>query len=264
MRRLAQALAAARERRELALIPRLTAGDPDPETTRALASMLVAEGADILELHVPFSDPLPDGATIRGAEARALAAGMTLSRGLDLAQEIRRDSAISLIVSSHFNPICRIGLSGFAQRAAHGGVDGVVVRDLPPEEGEEYRQALSATGLDPIFTLAPSSGAERVRLVAQSTRGLIYYIGQADLAAAGEEIPRGLRDEVSRIRLTTSIPVAVDCGASRLEHLRALSGAADGAVISSPLVRWMEGAPTSGAAVEAVRRGLGNLLGRVT
>ncbi|MFQ5669481.1 MAG: tryptophan synthase subunit alpha [Acidobacteriota bacterium] len=264
MKQIAGALATAREQGRLAFIPYLTAGDPDPETTVVLVKMLAAEGADIVELGVPFSDPLADGVTNQRAAERALAGGMTLSGVLDLVQEIRTHTRVPLVLFSYFNPIYRMGIERFSRRAASEGVDGVLVTDLPPDEGESYRALLSSHGLDPIFMLSPTSSPARIRLVAAKTAGFIYYISRTGVTGAHATLSPGLRADVARLRLHTSLPVAVGFGVSRPEHLEALAGAADAVVVGSALVKVIESAGKGSSAVEAARTFVRGLLGRPT
>ena len=253
MSRLATALSRARDEGRLALIPYLTAGDPDAETTRDIVWMLEKEGADIVELGVPFSDPLADGVTNQQAAERALAGGMTLTGTLELAGEIRAASQLPLMLFTYFNPIYRLGFERFAREAARAGLDGVLVTDLPPEEADDYRATLIGEGLDPVFMLSPTSGPERIRLVAEKTRGFIYYVSRTGVTGVRDALPEGLREEVARLRLTTGLPVAVGFGVSRREHLQSLAGAADAAVVGSALVRRIAETGGGQAAVEAVR-----------
>ncbi|MFQ5720129.1 MAG: tryptophan synthase subunit alpha [Acidobacteriota bacterium] len=253
MSRLAEALHRAREAGRLALIPYLTAGDPDAQTTRDIVLMLDEEGADIIELGVPFSDPLADGITNQRAAERALAGGMTLAGTLELVSEIRSASPVPLMLFTYFNPIYAMGVESFAKSASVAGIDGVLVTDLPPEEAEDYREILLDAGIDPVFMLSPTSGPERVRLVAEKTRGFIYYVCRTGVTGAQEALPDHLREDVARLRLTTGHPVAAGFGLSRPEHLEALAGAADAAVVGSALVRLIGAAESRAAAVEAVR-----------
>jgi tryptophan synthase alpha chain len=187
---------------------------------------------------------------------------MTLAGVLEVAGRIRATSPVPLVLFTYFNPIYRMGVAEFARQAARAGVDGVLVTDLPPDEDLTYARQLAATGLDPIFMLAPTSGPERTALVARSTGAFIYYISRAGVTGAQGELPAGLREEVARIRLTSSLPVAVGFGVSRRAHMEFLAGAADAAVVGSARVRCMEGSAGGAAAVEAVRRCVRELLGR--
>jgi tryptophan synthase alpha chain len=261
VKRLADALAAARGRQRLAFLPCVTAGDPDRDTSLAVALMLSGEGADVLGIEAPFSDAFRESAALHGARRRALDAGMNLGRALELAQELRQRSSTPLVLFTCFHPILRLGLSTFAEQAARAGVDGVLVLDLPPEEGGDYRRALSATGLDPIFTLSTASSRDRARLVAEVTGGFIYYAVAPGGRGEADRVPAGLRQEVARIRLASSLPVAVDAGCISRRAVEQLSGAADAVVIRSSLAQWMEKARGTDEAVETVRDGLRELMG---
>ena len=262
MRRIAEALAACRGAGRLGFIPYLTAGDPDAETTIALVRMLAAEGADVIELGVPFSDPLADGRTNQKAAARALAGGTHLAGVLDIVGRIRATEKIPLVLFTYFNPIYRMGVEEFARRASRAGVDGVLVTDLPPDEGDTYRRVLSATGLDPIFMVAPTSDAERRRLIARQTGAFIYYVCRTGVTGARDELPEGVLQDVARLRLACNRPVAVGFGISRRAHLEALAGVADAAVVGSALVRCIEESGGGQAAVESVRAFVRDLLGK--
>jgi len=263
MRRIADALEECRHDGRLAFIPYLTAGDPEPETTLDLVRMLADEGADIIELGVPFSDPLADGVTNQRAAMRALAAGMNLAGVLDLVARVRKTVKVPLVLFTYFNPIYRMGVAEFARRASQAGVDGVLVTDLPPDEDKGYRRTLTATGLDPIFMLAPNSSARRREQIAACTGAFIYYISRTGVTGARDDLPAGLRQDVARLRLTCNRPVVVGFGVSRREHLVALEGIADGVVVGSALVRVIEEVGGGPAAVTAVRDVVRNLLGNV-
>ena len=262
MRRIAEALEVCRSAGRLGFIPYLTAGDPDPDTTIALVRMLAAEGADIIELGVPFSDPLADGRTNQKAAARALLGGTNLAGVLDMVSRIRATEKIPLVLFTYFNPIYRMGVEEFARRASRAGVDGVLVTDLPPDEGDAYRRVLSATGLDPIFMVAPTSDAQRRSMIARHTGAFIYYVSRTGVTGVREELPEGLRQDVARLRLACNRPVAVGFGISRRAHLEALSGVADAAVVGSALVHCIEKSGGGTAAVDAVRGLVRGLLGR--
>jgi tryptophan synthase alpha chain len=264
MRRIADALEKCRNSGRLGFIPYLTAGDPDRETTVAVVKMLAAEGADVIELGVPFSDPLADGSINQRAASRALAGGTNLAGVLDMVAELRETESIPLVLFTYFNPIFRMGVDEFSRRASRAGVDGVLVTDLPPEEGEVYRRVLGATGLDPIFMVAPTSDTERRQLIARQTGAFIYYISRTGVTGTREELPAGVREDVARLRLTCNCPVAVGFGISRRAHLEALSGVADAAVVGSALVQCIEETGGGPAAVEAVRSLVRELLGKTS
>lgn len=261
VRRIAQALEISRHAGRTAFIPYLTAGDPDAETTVALVHMLAQEGADIVELGVPFSDPLADGVTNQRAAERALAGGTSLTSVLAMVERIRSESPIPIVLFTYFNPVYRMGVETFARRASRAGVDGVLVTDLPPDEGESYRRALSATGLDPVFMVAPTSDARRRAMIAQRSGAFIYYVSRAGVTGARDELPAGLRRDVARLRLESNRPVAVGFGVSRREHMEALAGAADAVVVGSALVHTVAQAGSGEAAVQAARDFVRQLLG---
>jgi tryptophan synthase alpha chain len=262
LKRLADALVSARESGRLAFLPCVTAGDPDAETSLEVALTLAREGADLLGLEVPFSDPLGECDLLRRAGRRAIAGGMNLGRVLELVQEVRRESSIPVVLFTWFNPVHRRGLPVFAEQAARAGVDGVLVSDLPPEEGTEYRRALSATGLDPVFMLSPTSGPERARLVADVTGGLICYAPAAGARGDEDDLPGGLRQEVARIRLAGNLPVAVDVGIVSRKQVEGLGGAADAVVLRTAMARCAEKASGREETVEAVRVCLRELMGK--
>jgi tryptophan synthase alpha chain len=261
MRRIADALEECRHDGRLAFIPYLTAGDPELETSLDLVRMLADEGADIVELGVPFSDPLADGVTNQRAAMRALAAGMNLAGVLDLVARVRKTVKVPIVLFTYFNPIYRMGVEKFASRASQAGVDGVLVTDLPPDEDKGYRRTLTATGLDPIFMLAPNSSARRREQIAACTGAFIYYISRTGVTGARDDLPAGLRQDVARLRLACNRPVVVGFGVSRREHLVALEGMADGVVVGSALVRVIEEVGGGPAAVTAVRDVVRKLLG---
>jgi tryptophan synthase alpha chain len=248
-------IAGAFERRgrfqELALIPYLTAGDPHPDLTPRLVWALEEAGADLVELGVPFSDPLADGSTNQRAAARALAQGVTLANVLEMAAAIRQRSQIPLVLFSYYNPVLRLGLEAFARRAAEAGVDGAVITDLPAEEAADLRAAMDRRKLALVPLLAPTSGQERIGAILPLARGFVYYVSRTGVTGAGEEPGAGLRREVEALRGLSPVPVAVGFGISRPEHLRLLAGAADGVVVGSALVERVERAGEGRAVEEA-------------
>ena len=240
MSRIDGAIAAARAAGRIAFIPYLTAGDPSEDQTSRLVPTLERCGADIVEIGVPFSDPLADGEVNQRAALRALSRGVSLSSVLDLVTRLRRSTEVPLVLFTYFNPILRMGLSRFASRAAAAGVDGVLVTDLPPEESEEYRRELVGAGVDTIFLLAPTSLPDRVRRVGDVSRGFIYYVSRTGVTGEQESLPPDVGERVREIRSLTGRPVAVGFGISRREHLVDLASFADGAVVGSALVRLVE------------------------
>lgn len=218
------------------LVAYVTAGDPDLERSAAVIRAVDRGGADVIELGVPFSDPLADGPVIQRATERALAAGTTLSRVLDLASTLT-DVAAPLVLFTYANPVVRMGLEAFATRAGAAGVSGVLVLDLPPEEAEEARNAFGAAGLDTIFLLSPTTSAERIRRAAALGGGFLYGISRLGVTGARDDVADSARELSGRVRAETSRPLALGFGFSRPEHVRAVGGIADAAVVGSALVQ---------------------------
>ncbi|MBI3447498.1 MAG: tryptophan synthase subunit alpha [Acidobacteria bacterium] len=240
-------------------IPYVTAGDPSADATLAICLALAEEGAGVIEIGVPFSDPLADGPVIQRACERALASGMTLSRALDLAMRVRAASRVALVLFSYVNPILRMGIELFALRAAASGIDGALVTDLPFEESGALRAALDGHDIRTITLLAPTSGAARISLLPQSAGGFIYYISRTGVTGEKAALPSGLADEVAALRKATSLPVAVGFGISTAEQYLRVGAIADGVVVGSAIVRAIEegGGDPVGAARRAARRIVG-------
>jgi len=224
-----------------AFIPFLMAGDPDLETTPRLVEALAAGGADLIELGVPFSDPIADGPVNQRAANRALAAGTSLAGILEVVATARESVTVPIVLFSYFNPIRARGLELFAEQAATSGVDGVLCVDLPPEEAEDsYLPALRKNDLDPVFLLAPTSTSERMRLVAEVSSGFVYYVSRTGVTGERELLTKTLPKEVKRVRRKVDLPVAVGFGISTPEQVAAVGDFADGVVVGSALVRLVE------------------------
>jgi tryptophan synthase alpha chain len=235
---LAQAFARARAEKRSAFIPYITAGDPDLATTERLALALAAAGADILELGVPFSDPIADGPVNQAAAARALASGTTLVGILALVARLQPRLGIPVVLFTYFNPIHAYGIARFAEHAAASGVDGVLCVDLPPEEADgEYLDALRSHGIDAIFLLAPTSTRERVRAVARLGSGFVYYVSRTGVTGEQGELPRELAREAKALGKALKLPLAVGFGISTRQQVAAVSQVAAGVVVGSALVR---------------------------
>jgi tryptophan synthase alpha chain len=244
MTRISETLARTKAEGRLALVAYVTCGFPDAESTPSIVRALVEGGADVIELGLPFSDPVADGATIQKASFRALESGMTVAGCLDIAAEIRRRSVDApLILMSYANPILAFGVERFVEKAAAAGVDGLIVVDLPPEEGADLRAKARNAGLDNILLVAPGSNDERVRLITAEASGFVYCVSVAGVTGARAELPAGLPDFIARVRRYTSLPLAVGFGVSRPEHLRSLDGLADAAVVGSAIVDVIDSAP---------------------
>jgi len=250
--RIARRFAELRERGQMGLVAFLTAGDPSLAATESLVLALAEAGADVVELGVPFSDPLADGPAIQRSSERALRAGTTLAGVLDLVAAIRRKSDVALVLFSYYNPVLQMGLERFADRASSAGADGVLITDLTPEEAGDYRRIVTARGLDTIFLAAPTSTDERLAKIAACTSGFLYVISRTGVTGAKDTLPEDLPALVRRVRRMTSLPIAVGFGISLPGQVSVLGGLADAAVVGSALVEEIERAPTVEAAQSAV------------
>jgi tryptophan synthase alpha chain len=236
MGRLSERFAALRARGERALLPFITAGDPDLATTEALVRVLVEAGADVIELGVPFSDPIAEGPTIQRSSERALASGTTLRRILELVKGLRPQVDVPILLMGYANPFFTMGEQAFAEAAAEVGVDGVIVPDLPPEEGATFYAALEAAGVDPILLAAPTTTPERLGQLARRSRGFLYYVSLTGVTGARTRIAEELEAEVRRAQRLAAIPVCVGFGVSTPEQAEAIGRFADGVVVGSALV----------------------------
>jgi tryptophan synthase alpha chain len=218
------------------LVTYVTAGDPDLERSVEILKALDRGGADVLEVGVPFSDPLADGPVIQRATERALAAGTTLPRVLEIVGRLRETVDRPIVIFSYANPVLRMGAEQFATRAAQAGVDGVLMLDLPVEEADDFRTLLAGRGIDTIFLLSPTTTDERIRKAAALGSGFLYAISRLGVTGARDEIAAGAREIVQRIRAVTDLPVALGFGISKPEHVREVGRWADAAVVGSALV----------------------------
>ena len=243
---------ALREAGELGIVGYITAGDPSPDATPEFVAALDQAGADVIELGVPFSDPLADGPTIQRASERALKSGTTLARVLDLVRLIRQASQVPLVLFSYYNPILQMGLEKFASTAAEAGADGVLATDLTPEESDDYRRILGAQHLDTIFLGAPTSTDERLAKIAACSSGFLYLISRTGVTGAKDALPDDLPALLRRARAVTRLPMAVGFGISLPGHVSVLGGLADAAVVGSALVSEIEKATKSGASASAI------------
>ncbi|MGD2116230.1 MAG: tryptophan synthase subunit alpha [Acidobacteriota bacterium] len=240
-----------------AFIPFLMAGDPDLESLPALMQALVDGGADLIELGVPFSDPIADGPVNQRAATRALASGTRLAGILHVVARHRDELGVPVVLFSYFNPIRARGVELFAEQAASSGVDGVLCVDLPPEEAdEEYLPALRKAGLDRIFLLAPTSTRDRMKAVGAHSSGFVYYVSRTGVTGEQELLTRTLPKEVKRVRKKVDLPVAVGFGISSPEQVDAVGRIADGVVVGSALVRMVEEAAAEGTETDRLARRL--------
>lgn len=224
-----------------ALIPYITAGDPSPQATPRLMHALVAAGADIIELGIPFSDPMADGPVIQLAAERAIKQGTSLRRVLKMVAEFRTtDAQTPVVLMGYANPIERMGQAVFAEQAAAAGVDGILVVDYPPEEAADYARLLTSNGLDPIFLLAPTSTAERMAHVGKIARGYVYYVSLKGVTGAGTLDTDDVAQRIAQIRKHVSIPVGVGFGIRDADSAKRLGQCADAVVIGSKLISTMQ------------------------
>ena len=223
MNRIDAIFRALKERGEKALIPFITAGDPDLQTTEALALTLAARGADLIELGIPFSDPLADGPTIQAASSRALKAGVHLTDVLELAGKLRPKIDIPLILMCYYNPILQYGLERTAKDAARLGVDGFIIPDLPLEEAGPWRRAAVKAGLAPIMLAAPTSGEARIKAMGRLTRGFLYYVSVTGITGARTELPADLAAALKEVRSLVDCPLAVGFGISTPQQVKWLA-----------------------------------------
>jgi tryptophan synthase alpha chain len=246
--RIAAAFARAREEGRVALIPYVMAGYPDAATSEALAVVLGEAGADILELGVPFSDPMADGATIQAASHAALERGMTLAGTLELAGRISARVSTPLVLMTYYNPIFSYGVEHFCEAASAAGVAGLIVPDLPPEEADILQSSAAGCGMALIFLVTPTSPDERIELVARAaerTGGFIYCVSLSGVTGARDSLPEHLAAFIGRVRAKTSLPLAVGFGVSRREHIAEIARIADGAVVASAMLNAVDAAPES-------------------
>lgn len=237
MSRIDTSFAELKQKQETALIPFLTAGDPDISTTAELIRTLVANGADLIELGVPFSDPMADGPTIQAASERALAAGTTLEKVLQLVTDVRTDCQVPLVLMGYYNPIFRYGAERFAKDASAAGVDGLLLVDLPPEEVGEISTLMKDAGIALITLLAPTTPPERMQKLAAAAEGYLYYVSMTGVTGTQKITPADIRVAVEAIQGMTDVPVGVGFGISTVEDARAVGEFADGVVVGSALVK---------------------------
>ena len=241
-------------RGELGLIAYVTAGDPSLDATEQIVLAAAESGADVIELGVPFSDPVADGPTIQRASDRALRAGTTLASVIDLVRRLRARTQVPLILFSYFNPVLQMGLEKFAEAASAAGADGVLATDLTPEEAADYRAAMRARNLDTIFLAAPTSTDERLAKIAECSSGFLYLISRTGVTGTRDALPEDLPALARRVRRFTKLPLAVGFGISQPEHVSVLGGIADAAVVGSAIVAAIEKSVSAKAAAANVAR----------
>ncbi len=247
--------------RKPGIVAYLTAGDPGLNETRDIALAAIDNGADVIELGVPFSDPLADGPVIQRASERAVARGVRLVDVLGLAKELRkaRPSA-GLVIFSYLNPLLRLGLKNFCERAAEAGADGVLATDMIVEEADEYLVQMHANKLAPIFLAAPTSPDVRLKKIAENSQGFIYAISRVGITGTQDKVAGDASELVARLRQFTKLPIAVGFGISNAEHVQAVGQFADAAVVGSAIVALIERTEPQDAAA-AVGRFIAGLRG---
>ena len=223
-----------------ALIPYITVGYPSVETTLKVVPLFASSGCDIIELGIPFSDPLADGATIQRASYQALRQGVTPKACFEVAEELRRRVEIPLVFMTYYNPVLKFGLEQFCSKCAEVGIDGLIIPDLPPEEGQELEQSTKRHGLDIIYLLSPASTEERIKLVAGRSSGFIYLVSLTGVTGARDKLPEELENFVARVRERTEKPLCVGFGVSTPEQARRIAKVADGVIVGSRIIQLLD------------------------
>jgi len=266
MSRLAELFSTLKRQHKRALIPYVVAGDPSPSGTVQLLHRLVAAGADVLEVGVPFSDPMSEGLVIQLGHERALANGITLRAVLDLVREFRRDNTETpVVLMGYANPIERFGYDAFAEASADAGVDGLITVDLPPEEAERLDNALIQVGIDNIFLISPTTAYERIKTIVARARGFIYYVAVKGVTGSGRLDVDEVAERVAVIRGLTDLPVAVGFGIKDAESAQRVAGVADAVVVGSALIDEMVRKSQADASAEEIQihEAAVKLLGRI-
>lgn len=245
-----------------AFIPYITAGDPDLATTESLLLALARAGADVIELGVPFSDPMADGPVIQRASERALKNTVGVKEILPLVERFRQVSDVPIVLFTYFNPLMQFARENAGQRLKAAGIDGVLITDLIPEEAESFIAEMRTAGVDTIFLVAPTSTDERIELIARQTRGFVYVVARTGVTGVRESMSLAVSELVGRVRQHTSLPVAVGFGISTPEQVREVWGYADGAVVGSRLVQEIENNLDSPQLIERVAQLARELNGR--
>jgi tryptophan synthase alpha chain len=223
-----------------ALIPYITIGYPSVETTFKVVPLLASSGCDIVELGIPFSDPLADGPTIQQASYQALLQGVTPRLCFEVAQELRRQVEIPLVFMTYYNPVLRFGLEKFCSKCAEVGLDGLIIPDLPPEEGEELEQSTRSHEIDLIYLLTPASTEERITLVVNRSSGFIYLVSLTGVTGPRDTLPKELESFVAKVRERTQKPLCVGFGISTPQQARRIAKVADGVIVGSRVIQLIE------------------------
>ncbi len=237
MKRIAETVRRLKEIKKKAFVAYVTAGFPDLRTTEAIVRTLADNGADMVELGMPFSDPVADGPTIQHASSAALAKGITLDKYLGLVRTLRKSVNVPLIMMSYYNPVYKYGIKKFAQKASACGLDAAIIPDLPCDEDPQFKKCLEKEGLVQIFLSTPVTTVQRAGLIAKNSSGFIYYVSLTGVTGAREQLPSHIAAEVRRLKKLSPCPVFVGFGVSRPAQVRTLSGFADGVIVGSAIVK---------------------------
>ncbi len=240
MDRIAQMFKAKKDANEAALIPFVTCGDPDLDTTVELVLAMERQGADLVELGLPFSDPLADGPTIQAASQRALANGVNMDNFFEVVSRIREKSGIPLVLMGYYNNLFQYGLKWFAERASEIGIDGTIIPDLPLEEAREWTATAKANGLANILLVAPTTPSQRAERIAKASSGFLYYVSVTGITGARTALPSEITASISRLKGVSPVPVCVGFGVSTSEQVEMLSQVADGIIVGSAIVKLIE------------------------
>lgn len=249
MNRIQNAFDSARSHNRAAFVAYVCAGDPDMEISLEVCRTLIDRGTDILELGVPFSDPLADGLTNQLAAERALAAGMNQHKVFELIKQIRTFSEVPIVLYTYYNLVFSQGLESYAARVASAGADGVLTLDLPPEEAGEFEKACAENDVKTVYIVAPTSPESRIEMICRHTTGFIYYVSQEGVTGERDQIATNLGEKLALIRKHATHPVVVGFGISRQEHVRTVAAVADGVVVGSALVNCIARNPGSSKAI---------------
>ena len=266
MNRIEKKFSELKRAKKKALVVFITAGDPSLAMNEALIPALEREGVDVVELGVPFSDPLADGPVIQTSSQRALARGVTLPKILGLVRRVRPRTRLPLVLMSYLNPIWRLGVGRFAKAAKAAGVDGVIIPDLPPDEGREIARAFKRESLDLVYLLAPTSPASRQRMISQASQGFIYFVSVTGVTGVRRSLSKQVLRQVAHLKKRTKLPVCVGFGVSTPEQAKQVARVADGVIVGSAVVKALAARPALGAAAFAKRfiRPLAHALGKAS
>jgi tryptophan synthase alpha chain len=223
-----------------ALVPYVTVGYPNVETTLKAVPLFAKNGCDIVELGIPFSDPLADGATIQHASYEALRQGITANACFEVARELRRRVEIPLVFMTYYNPVLKFGLEQFCLKCINVGIDGLIIPDLPPDEGEQLERSTRRHGLDLVYLLSPASTEDRIRLVTSGSSGFIYLVSLTGVTGARDTLPDELESFVARVRKSTRKPLCVGFGISTPEQARRVARVADGVIVGSRIMQLLD------------------------